>query len=477
MAYGVHAGPPKRKVKLDADRSGDDIARTRDYFAFRSGKPGIMMLDYDPKAGEQPHDYTVLDGALCAILPGFRYVERMWVPSSSAFIFRKSTGEVLSGAAGWHCYFVVIDASRIPAIANFLQWELWERGYGYIALSSSGAMLVRSIFDACVSQPERLDYPRAKLVGDLECRAPAPSLISASNSMLDLTAVEVCPDYKTHPKVAEAKKAAKPDSDRTGHAYICKRIEKDVERGVPRRDAEENWNRLVEEETLGGQFELHLADSSIVTVMEVLAHPERFHGVRCADPAEPEYRDDQRIAVIYSDQDRPIIYSHAHGGLKYLLDARVATIVVAPGDAHDTIDASERVLALLPSIYRRGHGIVEAVEIADTVTGITHHVCPVNEDQAFYLLSGAVRYQTYDRKRELVSLDPPPRIVRAIAKRGRVRPGFRELKAVLDAPTILPDGTLLKTPGYHAPSGLLLAGGSFPDIPESPTKGAAAGSL
>ena len=366
------------------------------------------MLDYDPKAGEQPLDYTILEGALCAILPGFRDVERLWVPSSSAFIYRKSTGEELSGAKGWHCYFVVNDASRIPAIANFLQWELWERGYGYIALSSSGAMLVRSTFDACVSQPERLDYARAKLVGDLECKAPAPHLITAPNLMLDAAAVEERADYKTHPKVAEAKKAAKPASVRAGHTYVCKRIEEDVERGVPRRDAEEKWNRLVEEETLGGLFELHLEYGRIVTVMEVLAHPERFHEERCADPAEPNYRYDDRIAVIYSDQDRPIIYSHAHGGMKYFLDARVATIIVNGGDARDTIDASERVLAMLPSIYRRGHGIVEAVEIADPVTGITHHVCPVNEDQAFYLLSGAVRYQAPNRNGNLVSIDPPP---------------------------------------------------------------------
>jgi hypothetical protein len=49
-------------------------------------------------------------------------------------------------------------------------------------------------------------------------------------------------------------------------------------------------------------------------------------------------------------------------------------------------------------------------------------------------------------------------------------PGVRPLEAVITTPVLLPDGTVLQRPGYHADSGLFyVRNGAYPPIPEHPT--------
>jgi hypothetical protein len=52
-------------------------------------------------------------------------------------------------------------------------------------------------------------------------------------------------------------------------------------------------------------------------VDEILEHPEDYEGQRCADPLDYDYRSDNRVAVIYPRN--LLIFSHAHGGMKYNL--------------------------------------------------------------------------------------------------------------------------------------------------------------
>jgi len=46
-------------------------------------------------------------------------------------------------------------------------------------------------------------------------------------------------------------------------------------------------------------------------------NPAAFEGKRCADPVEPDYHGDRRIAIIYASSG--VIYSHAHHGITYRL--------------------------------------------------------------------------------------------------------------------------------------------------------------
>ena len=73
--------------------------------------------------------------------------------------------------------------------------------------------------------------------------------------------------------------------------------------------------------------ELVLHDGLIITVGEVRAAPEKYDGARCADPAEPGYRSDMRIAQINPfGRIGPHIYSHAHGEQIYMLPREPAEL-------------------------------------------------------------------------------------------------------------------------------------------------------
>lgn len=323
FAYGICAqaqnstGQPVPSIiavkDSDAVRSGKAIARTREFFEFPS--PAIFFLDYD----EGKRGHAEVDSILADAWPAWGRTERLWVPSSSSGIYELSTGRELAEGGGWHAYLLVDDGARIPALTEFLYKQLWAKGFGYIAFSAAGSMLERTLIDASVSQPERLDFiAPAKLEGDLERRAPRPVLLPGA----PMAMIGKLPLVRGHRKRVEAAKAAaQPESTKRQQGYKAKRVAADAEHGTPPEAAERRWQLAMEDRILEPDFELKLTDGRTVTVQDVLDNPADFDCVRCADPLEPDYRDDERIAIIYPFSAR--IYSHAHGGITYYLDVLV----------------------------------------------------------------------------------------------------------------------------------------------------------
>jgi len=78
-----------------------------------------------------------------------------------------------------------MNASDIPRYGKLLFDRLWLAGYGFIALSSNGAMLDRTIIDAAVFSPERLDFVGKPVISSagLEYTPIEPKFISGD--MLD----------------------------------------------------------------------------------------------------------------------------------------------------------------------------------------------------------------------------------------------------------------------------------------------------
>jgi hypothetical protein len=170
----------------------DAIARDREHFHYAAGEPGVLMLDYDPRKGYPPLTWQELDAILCEVMPELKTVERAWRASSSAFIYRKDTDEELIGVGGWRCYVMVDDASRIPEIGALLYQHLWAAGHGYIQLSKAGAMLDRSIIDASVWQPERLDFAAAPYMSVGLERRPPEDVILSGEPMLKTEGIPPC---------------------------------------------------------------------------------------------------------------------------------------------------------------------------------------------------------------------------------------------------------------------------------------------
>ena len=323
----IEADTGKIATQRSLNGSGDTIARDREHFAFAEGEPGVLMLDYDPRKGHKPLSRQELDAILCEVMPELGRVERAWRPSASAFIYRKSDGAELIGSGGWRCYTIVDDASAIPTIGALLYQRLWEAGHGFIQLSKSGALLDRSLVDASVWQPERLDFAAApKLAEGLERRAsegvilPGVAMLATAGLAADVKPLDA---WRSTSRVLQKKRdEIKPKAEKAQKRFAKERVEKLKEEGINVDAAV--IERAAKEQILAREFIVHTADGRAITVGELLDHRKKWHGKRFCDPLEPGYANDRRIAVAYTDQDTPIIWSFAHGGVKYTLqDARV----------------------------------------------------------------------------------------------------------------------------------------------------------
>jgi hypothetical protein len=108
---------------------------------------------------------------------------------------------------------------------------------------------------------------------------------------------------------------------------------------VSKELAERVVRAAVETDELQGDFELVLQNGDVITVADLLANPQKYHGTHCCDPLEPTYHEDNRIGYISIKLgQQPYIFSHAHGGKRYKLSRTRNTIVVQSGDTVLAVD-------------------------------------------------------------------------------------------------------------------------------------------
>lgn len=169
---------PKEVIRKGNHRvSGQVVARDREHFRWPDG-PGVLMIDYDPEKGKPPLSREELLDAFYVTWPELRRHPHVWSASASSGIYRKDTGEELRGVLGQRIYVFVRDAKDIPRAGAALFDRLWLHGFGRYDLSKSGSLLERSLADASVWQPERLDFAGGAQCGEgLEQRRPAPMVL------------------------------------------------------------------------------------------------------------------------------------------------------------------------------------------------------------------------------------------------------------------------------------------------------------
>ena len=150
---------------------------------------------------------------------------------------------------------------------------------------------------------------------------------------------------------------------------------------------------------------------------------------------------------------------------------------VRRGEGHESVAVAVRALVQDPFTFQRDGRLVTVAawqQVKDETVRRESGAPIVREVPAPLLwerLSAAVRWMRYDaRKDELVPCDPPQTIVAAVHCRGEW-PGMRELRGVITAPALRPDGSILDQPGYDAATELLLApSGPCERVPDRPSR-------
>lgn len=308
LSYGITA-KPSVEINSAQKLSGNEIARTKDNFFWPKGQ-GILFIDCD-----KPNvDFEYLMNQLYKAEPFLR-TSPMLVTRSTSHGLTNGNTEPTQG--GYHVYVVIDDATRVPEIGEALYERLWLNGQGYHSMNSSEdnpAILERCLIDKSVWQTNRIDYCAAPVLISPAKRVDSEFIVLNSDQ----------PPFATENFSSITK--TEMDSIRSVKEYSRSRLLPEVEsrqeellNEAPEEEREHIQRRfsLIAENRLPVNHEIRLMDGSIVTIGDIQDHPEQYHFVTCCDPIEHDYRDYAEVAIIYTDDDMPVIHSMAHGGTTY----------------------------------------------------------------------------------------------------------------------------------------------------------------
>jgi hypothetical protein len=476
LVYGVPVnGATKvmsRKAFEHAGRPPDATTRTKDAFQYPEGA-GVLMVDYDPpKDGTAPLDRDGLVAAIRTAVPGLAQCEMLWFPSASSCIYN---GDVpLWGVRGQRLYLLVQHAADIPRAGKVLLDRLWLAGHGHFEVSKSGALLDRALIDGSVWQANRLDF-----AGGAHCTAPlrqdrgSPVLIEGEAAIIDSAVVLADLSLDELDTVRGMKEAAREEMalevEEAREAWVEARVVDcltKAERDDPEtvEQARVRLRRVLSGGELAGDFLIHVEAKGgfeAVKVATLLENPSRYDRKLTLDPVEPDYGGGRAVGRLFLLQGKPTLHSFAHGGKTYRLNRVIARIQVVGGHTAEAVAQTVEQL-------RRDALVFDFGEAAVVVDRGRLHV--LEENTLALHLGQGVQFWKMDKGNNPYDIDPPKDMLRQTLGL-KDRRNLKPLNAVITAPVVLLDGSVLDQPGYHAPSGLFYdpIGQEVQSVPLNPT--------
>lgn len=458
------------------------VSRTRGSFEFPR-RPGILMLDYDPPRVEGVR-YT-RESVLLALYAietknnALSKAPHIMTYSASSLIYNGD--EMLKGVSGVRVLVFVKDASDIGRAGKVLFDRLLLSGHGYAEVYDNGQIAIKTLCDRMVWTPEHPDFiAGANCETPLEQRRPYPKVFNNDAPYLDtktaLPELSMAEKAKLAGIIDELRKGVEVESRRKKGEWAETQARKKLEKqGLDPDDDTVEFNkarqlylRAADNHLLMGDYELLTSDGQMVTVGELLDNTTKWHGKRFADPIEPDYAGgDKRICYArLICKGKPYLWSHAHGGRRFLLCRALETIRLQPGERATIIDRVLGLFRIQGDIYDRAGSLVK-----------------VGDDGTIHQLSVSSVQLELDRRARWEKpakgdgggwcpADAPKAIAEGVvAAVGGW--GLPKLTAVIHAPTYEPEtGRIIDAEGFDPASGLLLVNphlDAWPGVPERPT--------
>ncbi len=361
---------------------GDAIARTKEYFAFEEGEPGLLLIDFDKK-GISPEILERIEAAgglwavLCEVFPDLIQAGYIRRASTSAGLYNSETGEKFPGSGGEHIYLAVQDASDIPRATKVLHQRLWLAGLGWIWIGRIGQLLERSVIDQSVGSPERLVFEGAPVLEPpLAQSQKARRAIAVEGRLIDSKAV--FPDLtqqegaRYRAKVQAEKAALKPEA-KTRQSRADKGLAKKLARrsGLTDEQARAQISRRHQGELLP-LHPLEFDDRALgkVTVGDVLMDPDRFIEQTLADPLEGVGYGRCKAKLFRRPDGSLWINSFAHGGAQYDLRHDAGSVRAALEGLERETNPND-IVAALASAHLETSEEEELLRAIKDATGVT----------------------------------------------------------------------------------------------------------
>lgn len=450
------------------------VTRSKTNFALPDS-PGLMILDYDPEDGKQPLTQKVLWAALIKVCPSISTAGVVWWVSGSSCIWQDE--KTLKGICGQRVYVLIQSLADTARALSTLNKRLWLEGIGgHVKVSSSGALLTRSLFDAAMGEPARLDFAPAGSVCQppLEQRRGSPVVLAQGgfldtrHAVPDLTADD---EARYVALVETAKHLAEPAAQVQRLAWKAERERSAMTAAVTAgEDVEEARVRVGRtlDAALGGallgSFPLiHVDDMGKeleVTVDQVLSDRERWHLCRFLSPIEPDHRDRAADALLYANQPQPVLFDLNDGGTVYRLMKQPARLPVMQGGKAELASQIADALKDEPDLFSTGGQLVRAVRGS---------FAAVSRPMLTYLIGTKVAlYRRGKDKDAATDIDQPTAdMVHALlAERARAVTGRAS------TPLVTTEGRVIDRPGLDKATGIYLdiEPGEVKAIPHKPTR-------
>ena len=474
LTYGVPQFSPANLITksqfIERNEPSGYLTRTKEHFDWPKQSAGILMLDYDPANDDIPKTREELLAILQTAAPALINASYIWWCSSSSHIINEQEID-LTGLKGQRFYMLVIDATDISRAGKALVELLWAAGFGHYEVGNAGQLLERCPVDASVWQPNRLDFASgAACIAPLKQDRGIPIVVDGE-AIDSLTAFPELTDLQkaqalSHRVAAKAAQAEKSALIR--HQYIESRtteLTKDSTEITVVANAQATIRRALDNAVLAGDFPIIADTGESFTVGEILDDPARFHGKLTFDPIEPEYLDHKVVGKLYLIGGRPCLHSFAHGGKTYSLIRQPRRIELIKGRTHEAVLETLALLRQLPDVFDFGGALVS---ISDG------QALAMDEAHLTHWLGGQVQYCHWVRTAQGLPYevldDPPPKVIKALLSMQSSR-GLKPLDAVITAPTLRRDGSVISTLGYDASSRIYIdVGVPLALIPIHPTE-------
>lgn len=302
LTAGAHATLSSGNCPNDATRSAAD-------FKFPSG-PGLLVIDGDSLSEFGINSEEDFIHALNKLDPALIPAAVVMSPSASSGI---AFNGFKSGFKGVHAIIGIDDAKTVPVVLETLHKRSVLIGLARAQITGDGKVLIRSIIDMALktaNQPIFVAGARmlnTAITQEREVTFYGGDILISAN-VVPLTAAE---EIAYTDACARVTASVQSEAEAVRLKWHADRVAEMTARGTTNEQARQTLARANGGD-LFGNYVINTDRFGSVTVANILANAAKFHGATCADPFDPKYG--QNKAKIYSDQDKPVINSMAHGG-------------------------------------------------------------------------------------------------------------------------------------------------------------------
>lgn len=292
IALGVTDGAKEKALRIKSKKAlelledSEAISRTKERFKFLN-QCTLMLLDYDPEKGKPALTMDEVYAKLLEILPELKGCGVLALGSTSSGIYKEGETPPETSSGGIHFYIIVDDGTKIPELGELIAARSWLKGYGRFDISKSGALLLRTLFDEAVYGPERLIFEARPVLGTGLKQLSRSSKywdggILTTSDVRGITTLE---ENQIETLKSTAKTEKQPEANIIKGVHTKTEVTKLVSSGLSRNAALEQVKKA-SNGILTGSHPLQFAGLPLITVIDVLRNPSRYHEWECVDPEE-----------------------------------------------------------------------------------------------------------------------------------------------------------------------------------------------